>query len=108
MSKPKAQILTTDGEFDAAIARATLRESYRPKAVAATYRPADDMVAITLATGVELAIPRGLLQAWMGQRPRNLPALRSWARAIVCTGKRSTWTTMFPVSLKACLVTGAG
>ena len=52
MSKPKAQILTTDAEIDAAIARATLREPYRPKAVAVTYRAADDMVAITLATGV--------------------------------------------------------
>jgi hypothetical protein len=72
MSKPKAQILTTDDEIDAAIARATLREPYRPKAVAATYRAADDMVAITLATGVELAIPRGLLQGLDGATPAQL------------------------------------
>ncbi len=72
MSKPKAQILTTDAEIDAAIARATLREPYRPRAVAAIYRAADDMVAITLATGVELAIPRQLLQGLDGATPAQL------------------------------------
>ncbi len=28
-------------------------------------------------------------KAWMARRPHSLPALKSWARAIVCIGKRS-------------------
>lgn len=62
MSKRKARIDVTDEQVDAAIALAKAREPYRPKAVAATYRAKDDRIAITLATGVELAIPRKLLQ----------------------------------------------
>ena len=57
-----ARIITSDAEIDAAIALADLREPYRPKAVAAAYRAEDDMLVIRLATGVELAIPRKLLQ----------------------------------------------
>jgi hypothetical protein len=72
MSKPQAQILTTDAAIDAAVARATMREPYRPQAVAATYRAADDKIAITLATGVELAIPRQLLQGLNGATPAQL------------------------------------
>jgi len=72
MSKPKAKILTTDAEIDAALAQATIREPYRPKAVAVAYRAGDDMVAITLATGVELAIPRRLLQGLDGATPAQI------------------------------------
>ncbi|MBC5804712.1 MAG: DUF2442 domain-containing protein [Candidatus Eremiobacter antarcticus] len=62
MRGTKARILTTDAEIDAAISLANLREPYRPKAVAVAYRPEDDVIVIKLATGVELAIPRRLLQ----------------------------------------------
>lgn len=62
MKKTKARVITTDAEIDAAIALAKVREPFRPKAVAATYRAKDDTIAIKLATGVELAIPRKLLQ----------------------------------------------
>jgi hypothetical protein len=62
MTKPKPRVTTTDDEIDAAIAQANLREPFRPKAVAVAYRPKHDTVAITLATGVELVIPRKLLQ----------------------------------------------
>ena len=63
MSKSRpARIVTTDEEIDAAIALAKVREPFRPRAVAVSYRAKDDAVAITLATGVELAIPRKLLQ----------------------------------------------
>lgn len=78
MSKTKARIVTTDAEIDAAIALATLREPYRPKAVAATYRVKDDMIAITLATGVELAIPRKLLQGLQNATPEQLAELEIW------------------------------
>lgn len=42
MTKLEAQILTTDVDVDAAIAGAAPREPYRPKAIAASYRAAED------------------------------------------------------------------
>lgn len=62
MSKTKSRVVTTDAEIDAAIARAKVNEQHRPRAVAATYRREDDMIVIELGTGVEIAIPRRLLQ----------------------------------------------
>ncbi len=75
MSKTKAHIVTTDAEIDAAIAQANVYDEYRPKAVAATYRANDDVVAIKLATGVELAIPRKLLQGLENATPAQLGEL---------------------------------
>jgi hypothetical protein len=72
MSKTKARVVTTDDEIDAAIALANSREPYRPKAVAAVYRRKDDAIAIRLATGVELAIPRKLLQGLEHATPAQL------------------------------------
>lgn len=46
MNRAKTRITTTDAEIDAAIALAALREPYRPKAVAATYRAQDDATTI--------------------------------------------------------------
>ncbi len=54
--------VTTDAQIDVAIAQARVYEQYRPKAVAAAYRKPDDMIAIRFTTGVELSIPRKLLQ----------------------------------------------
>ena len=65
------RIVTTDAAIDAAIALAKLREPYRPKAVAAAYRTKDDVFAIKLATGVELAIPRTLLQGLENATPEQ-------------------------------------
>lgn len=72
MKKPKARIDGTDEQIEAAIALAKLREPYRPKAVAATYRAKDDVIAIKLATGVELAIPRKLLQGLERATPEQV------------------------------------
>ncbi len=72
MTKPKPRVTTTDEEIDAAIALAKLREPFRPRAVAVAYRRKDDVVAITLATGVELIIPRKLLQGLENASPREL------------------------------------
>lgn len=69
-TKTKARVVTTDAEIDAAIAQANIYEMYRPKAVAAAYRAKDDTFAIKLATGVELAIPRRLLQGLADADPR--------------------------------------
>ncbi len=78
MNKTKPRIVTSDAEIDAAIALATLREPHRPKAVAATYRAKDDMIAIKLATGVELAIPRKLLQGLERATPAQAAEVEIW------------------------------
>jgi len=74
----KARVLTTDAEIDAAIALAKLREPYRPKAVAAEYRAKDDVIAIKLASGVELVIPRRLLQGLENASPEQLAKVEIW------------------------------
>src|SRR5476649_1707250 len=76
--KTKARVVTTDAEIDAAIALATLREPFRPKAVAAAYRAKDDMIEIKLATGVELAIPRKLLQGLENATPAQSAEVEIW------------------------------
>jgi len=72
MIKTKARVITTDQEIDAAIAVATLREPFRPKAVAVEYRTEDQTIAIELATGVELVIPRKLLQGLESADPADI------------------------------------
>jgi hypothetical protein len=52
--------VTTDAEIDAAIAKAALHRF--PEAVAASYDAARDAIAIRFADGVELRLPRRLLQ----------------------------------------------
>lgn len=48
--------------IDGAVRRAEGYEKYRPRVVRAIYRKADDMLVLVLATGVEVGIPRRLLQ----------------------------------------------
>jgi len=64
--------VTTDAEIDAAIARAKAYEPYRPRAIAARYRAKDDTIAVKLASGVELTIPRRLLQGLQDADPRDV------------------------------------
>jgi hypothetical protein len=71
-SKPPVRVTTTDAEIDAAIARAKVYDQYRPKAVAAKYRAKDDAIVVKLATGVELAIPRKLMQGLENATARQL------------------------------------
>ncbi len=71
-TKMASRVVTTDAEVDAAIAQANVYEQYRPKAVAAAYRAKGDMIVIELATGVELAIPRKLLQGLQNAKPAQL------------------------------------
>lgn len=76
MSEMKTdRAVTTDAEIDAAIAQARVYDRYRPKAVAAVYREPDDVIAITLATGVELSIPRRLLQGLESATPKELASV---------------------------------
>ena len=76
MTKTRARIVTTDAEIDAAIAYAKLYDRSRPKAVAAEYRLRTDTVAIKLATGVEIVIPRHLLQGLESARPADAARVR--------------------------------
>src|ERR1700726_1496077 len=58
----KARVVTTDAVIDSAIARAKEYEPYRPVVTAAAYSPSRDAVSLRFRTGVELLIPRKLLQ----------------------------------------------
>ncbi len=70
MAKSAHKIVTTDAEIDAAIAKAEL---YPPHAViAATYDQAEDAIAIRFADGVELRIPRRLVQGLQRATPNQL------------------------------------
>lgn len=62
MAKTKPRADVTDADIEAAIARGKNFERYAPHAVKAIYRKSDDMVQLTLSTGVEVAIPRRLMQ----------------------------------------------
>ncbi|MHB8153022.1 MAG: DUF2442 domain-containing protein [Vulcanimicrobiaceae bacterium] len=72
------RVITTDDEIDAAIAQAKVYEQYRPKAIAAIYRAKDDVIAIKLATGVELVIPRKLMQGLENADPRAVAKIEIW------------------------------
>jgi hypothetical protein len=71
-TREPVRITTTDDEIAAAVAHAKVYDQYRPKAVAATYRAEDDRLVIELATGVELAIPRKLLQGLENATPAQI------------------------------------
>lgn len=74
----KTRILTTDREIDTAIALANLREPYRPRAVAAEYRAKEDVLGVKLASGVELLIPRNLLQGLENATPEQAAQVQIW------------------------------
>lgn len=75
MAKMHPLVRTTDDEIDAAIARGKAYEQFRPRAVAAAYREQADVIAIRLATGVELLIPRSLLQGLENASAKDLRRL---------------------------------
>jgi hypothetical protein len=70
MAKTAHKIATTDAEIDAAIAKAALHPSH--PAVAAAYDPASDAIAIQFADGVELRVPRRLVQGLQHATPKQL------------------------------------
>jgi hypothetical protein len=70
MAKTVHKIVTTDAEIDAAIARGALQPSHQ--VVAAAYRPTSDAVAIRFADGVELRVPRRLVQGLQHATPEQL------------------------------------
>ncbi len=74
MAKGKARVDVTDTEIGRAIARGNAYEQnpFRPRAIAARYRVKSDTLALKLATGVELVIPRKLLQGLANADPRDV------------------------------------
>lgn len=70
MAKPVHRVVTTDAEIDAAIAKAAVRPF--PEAVAASYDPAGDAIVIRFADGVELRLPRRLVQGLQRATPEQL------------------------------------
>ena len=69
MAKTKASADVTDSKIEVAIARGKAFEQYAPHAMKATYRERDDAIAIVPSTGVEVAIPRKLLQGLRDAKP---------------------------------------
>jgi Protein of unknown function (DUF2442) len=69
-------LVTTDAEVDAAIVKARVYDKYRSKAVGAAYRPKGDVIVIKLASGVELVIPRKLMQGLESADPKDAADVR--------------------------------
>ena len=74
--KPKVRIITTDAEIDAIIAQGKIYDQYRPKAVAARYCQEADTIVITMATGVEIVIPRKLMQGLENATPAQIAKVK--------------------------------
>jgi hypothetical protein len=75
MKRAKSKVVS-DAEVDAAIMQARLYDQYRPKAVAVRYLEKNNTFAIMLATGVEILVPRRLLQGLEDATPRQLAEVR--------------------------------
>ena len=89
MAKTKARVDVTKAEIDAAIARGKAFEQYAPRAIRATYRKNGDAIVITLSTGIEVAIPRGLLQGLKGANTRDVANV-----TILGPGSTLHWETL--------------
>jgi hypothetical protein len=70
VTKNAHRIVTTDAEIDAAIARAEANPSMT--VVAATYDRTEDAIAIRFADGVQLRLPRQLVQGLQDATPDKL------------------------------------
>ncbi|MHB8357114.1 MAG: DUF2442 domain-containing protein [Vulcanimicrobiaceae bacterium] len=75
MNTPKARVDFPDAEIDAAIACNKLVVQRGPHAVRARYRAADDAIELRLSNGVDVAIPRKLLQGLQYAGHRDLEKL---------------------------------
>jgi hypothetical protein len=72
MVKSRVAGQVTDADIDRAIRRGKSYEKYAPRATHVAYRAKTDMLALTLASGVEIAIPRLLLQGLECASPREI------------------------------------
>jgi hypothetical protein len=67
-----ARVLASDAQIDEAIARARNQEEGSIRVIEARYRLRGDHVVLVLSTGIEVAIPRALLQGLEGAKPEEL------------------------------------
>jgi hypothetical protein len=76
MKKTETRSSPRDAEIDAAIARAKQYDQYRPKVITVKYFAKNDVFAIKLASGVEILVPRKLLQGLEQATPAQLSDVR--------------------------------
>lgn len=72
MTQSRADVITTDAQIDAAIARANKRSPKLPRVVAAAYDHANDKVRVSLGNGMDVGFPRRLIQGLTDARPDQL------------------------------------
>jgi len=71
-TRTRARVLATGADIDAAIARARNEDDWNNRVVKASYRLSGDQVVLLLSTGVEVAIPRAMLQGLEHAKPQQL------------------------------------
>lgn len=67
-----AEVSTSDAQIDEAIARARIDDERAIRVTKATYRLRGDLVVLVLSSGVQVAVPRTLLQGLEGATPAAL------------------------------------
>lgn len=71
-----AKVLTTDAQIDEAIAQANIYEGRSARVIKASYRPKGGLIVLVLSSGIEVAIPRALLQGLQGAKPEDLRQIK--------------------------------
>lgn len=69
------KVLATDAQIEKAIAQAGNQEDQGIRVTKAKYRARGDHVVLLLSTGIEVAIPRALIQGLEGAKPEELHQL---------------------------------
>lgn len=70
--RTSAKVLANDAQIEKAIAQARSQEERGIRVIKAKYRARGDHVVLLLSTGIEVAIPRALIQGLEGRKPEEL------------------------------------
>ena len=70
--RKRARVSTSNARIDKAIARAKIQEEHRIRVIKADYRLKGDLVVLVLSNGIQVAIPRVLLQGLEDAEPEQL------------------------------------
>ena len=71
-AKTRPHVVTTDAQIEAAIASARTYDEIRPNVIAASFRKRDDALVLVLKNGVEITIPRTLIQGLREADPTDV------------------------------------
>jgi hypothetical protein len=71
-NRKRAKVSSSDAQIDEAIARAKTQDEHRIAVVDATYRSRGDLVILALSNGMQVSIPRVLLQGLEEAEPEQL------------------------------------